>query len=88
MSQECMNLLLLLLLIVTELNLQIISIKLSIHWLSKKLNIEALNAYLQIHFSSDCSLNSKAEMNNRVTEIIKILQKIIEKFTLWAKSLN
>jgi len=46
------------------------------------MNTEALSAYLQIHLSSDRSLNSKAEMNERVTEIIRVLQKIIEKSTL------
>ncbi len=48
----------------------------------KKMNTEALSAYLQIHLLSDYSLNSKAEMNDRVTKIIRVLQKIIEKFTL------
>jgi len=43
---------------------------------------EALSAYLQIHLLSDHSLNSKAEMNDRVTEIIRVLQEIIEKSTL------
>jgi len=46
------------------------------------MNTEALSAYLQIHFSSNHSLNSKAEMNDKATEIIKILQEIIKKFTL------
>jgi hypothetical protein len=45
------------------------------------MNTEALSAYLRIHFLSDHSLNSRAEMNDRVTEIIKVLQEIIEKFT-------
>jgi len=45
------------------------------------MNTKALNVYLQIHFLSDHSLNSKAEMNDKVTEIIRILQEIIEKFT-------
>jgi len=48
----------------------------------KKMKTEALSAYLQIHLLSDHSLNSKAEMNNRVTEIIRVLQEIIEKSTL------
>ena len=74
--------------IITELNLQIISVQLSTCWLWKKMNTEALNAYLQIHLSSDHSLNSRAEINDRVTKIIKVLQKIIEKSTLWAKLLN
>ncbi len=74
--------------IVTELNLQTISVQSSTHQLWKKMNTEALSAYLQIHLLSDCSLNSKAEMNDRATKIIKVLQEIIEKFTLWAKSSN
>jgi len=45
------------------------------------MNTEALSAYLQIHLLSDHSLNSKAEMNDRATKIIKVLQEIIEKFT-------
>ncbi len=74
--------------IVTELNLQTISVQLSTRRLWKKMNTEALSAYLQIHLLSDCSLNSKAEMNDRTTKIIKVLQEIIEKSTLWAKSSN
>ncbi len=74
--------------IITELNLQTISVQLSIHWLWKKMNTEALSAYLQIHLSSDHFLNNRAEMNDRATEIIRVLQEIIEKFTLWAKSSN
>ncbi len=74
--------------IVTELNLQTISVQLSTCWLWKKMNTEALSAYLRIHLLSDHSLNSKAEMNDRATEIIRVLQEIIEKSTLWAKSLN
>ena len=76
------------LLIVTELNLQTISMQLLTRRLWKKIKTEALSAYLQIHLLSDHSLNSKAEINDRVTEIIRVLQKIIEKSTLWAKSLN
>jgi len=74
--------------IVTELNLQTILVQLSTCWLWKKMNTEALSAYLRIHLLSDHSLNSKAEMNDRATEIIRVLQEIIEKSTLWAKSLN
>jgi len=74
--------------IVTELNLQTISVQLLTHRLWKKLNTEALSAYLQIHLLSDHSLNSKADMNNRATKIIRVLQKIIEKSTLWTKSSN
>ena len=67
--------------IITELCLQTISVQLSTWWLWKKMNTEALSAYLWIHFSSDCSLNSKAEMNDRVIEIIRVLQETIEKST-------
>ena len=74
--------------IVTELNLQTISVQSSTRWLWKKINTEALSAYLQIHLSSDCSLNSKAEMNDRATKIIRVLQEIIEKSTFWAKLSN
>ncbi len=68
--------------IVTELNLQTISAQSSTCWLWKKMNTEALNSYLQIHLLSDHSLNSKAEMNDKVIKIIKVLQEIIKKFTL------
>ncbi len=67
--------------IVTELNLQTISMQFLTRRLWKKMNTEALNAYLQIHLSSNYSLNSRVEMNDRVTEIIKVLQEIIEKST-------
>jgi hypothetical protein len=40
------------------------------------MNTEALSAYLQIHLSSNHFLNSKAEINDRMTEIIKVLQEI------------
>ena len=74
--------------IITELCLQTILVQLSTQRLWKKMNTEALSAYLQIHLLSDYSLNSKAKMNDRVTEIIRVLQKIIEKSTFWAKSSN
>ncbi len=54
--------------IVTELNLQTISVQFSTCQLWKKMNTEALSAYLRIHLSSDHSLNSKAEMNDRATD--------------------
>ncbi len=54
--------------IVTELNLQTISVQFSTCRLWKKINTEALSAYLRIHLSSDHSLNSKAEMNDRATD--------------------
>ncbi len=74
--------------IVTDLDLKTISVQSSTRWLWKKMNTEALSAYLQIHFSSDYSLNSRAEMNDRATKIIRVLQEIIEKSTFWAKSSN
>ncbi len=44
--------------------------------------------YLYMHLSSNCSLNSKMMMNKRVCKVIKMLQKIIEKFILLTKSSN
>ncbi len=52
------------------------------------MNTEALNAYLQIHLSLKRSLNDKTMMNDRVCKIIRVLQKIIKKFTLLTKSSN
>ena len=52
------------------------------------MNTEALSAYLHMHFSSNHSLNSKIMMNERVCKVIKMLQEIIEKFTLLTKSLS
>ena len=52
------------------------------------MNTEALNAYLRIHLSLKRSLDNKTMMNCRVCKIIRVLQKIIEKFILWAKSSN
>ncbi len=76
------------LLIITELCLQTISVQFSTWWLWKKMNTEALSAYLQIHLSLNCSLDNKTMMNDRVCKIIRVLQKIIEKFTLLTKSSN
>ncbi len=76
------------LLIVTELCLQTISVQLLTWWLWKKMNTEALSAYLQIHLSLKRSLDDKTMMNDRVCKIIRVLQKIIEKSTLLTKSLN
>ncbi len=50
------------------------------------MNTEALSVYLCMHFSLNHSLNSKMMMNERVCKVIKMLQKIIEKFTLLTKS--
>ncbi len=52
------------------------------------MNTEALNAYLQIHLSLNCSLNDKIIMNDRMCKIIKVLQKIIKKFIYLIKSSN
>ncbi len=46
------------------------------------MNIEALSAYLRIHLSTTNSIDNKKKINDRVTEITRILQEIIEKFTL------
>ncbi len=76
------------LLIVTELCLQTISVQLSTWWLWKKINTEALSAYLRIHLSLKHSLDDKTMMNNKVCKIIRVLQKIIEKSTFLTKSSN
>ncbi len=74
--------------IITKLCLQTISVQLSIQWLWKKMNTEALSAYLQIHLSLNHSLDNKTMMNDRVCKIIKVLQKIIEKSIFLTKSSN
>ena len=74
------------LLIVTELCLQTTSVQFSTQQLWKKMNTEALSAYLHMHLSLNRSLNSKMMMNKRMCKVIKILQKIIEKFTFLTKS--
>ncbi len=74
--------------IITKLCLQTILVQLSTWWLWKKMNTEALSAYLQIHLPLKHSLDDKTMMNNRVCKIIKVLQKIIEKSTLLTKSSN
>ncbi len=74
--------------IITELCLQTISVQLLTWWLWKKMNTEALNAYLQIHLSLKRSLDDKTMMNVRVCKIIRVLQKIIEKSILLTKSSN
>ncbi len=76
------------LLIITELCLQTISVQLSTWWLWKKMNTEALSAYLQIYLSLNRSLDDKTMMNDRVCKIIRVLQKIIKKFTFLIKSSN
>ncbi len=74
--------------IVTELCLQTISVQFSTQRLWKKMNTEALSAYLQIHLSLKCSLDDKTMMNDRVCKIIRVLQKIIEKSIFLTKSSN
>ena len=68
--------------IITELCLQTISVQFLTWWLWKKMNTEALSVYLQIHLSLKHSLDNKTMMNDRVCKIIRVLQKIIEKFIL------
>ena len=74
--------------IITELCLQTISVQLSTWWLWKKMNTEALKAYLWIHLSLKHSLDDKTIMNDKVCKIIRVLQKIIEKFIFLTKSSN
>ncbi len=74
--------------IITELCLQTISVQLLTWWLWKKMNTEALSAYLQIHLSLKHSLDDKTMMNVRVCKIIRVLQKIIKKSILLTKSSN
>ncbi len=74
--------------IITELCLQTISVQLLTWWLWKKMNTEALSAYLQIHLSLKRFLDDKTMMNVRVCKIIRVLQKIIEKSTFLTKSSN
>ncbi len=76
------------LLIITELCLQTISVQFLTWWLWKKMNTEALSAYLQIHLSLKHSLDDKTMMNVKVCKIIRVLQKIIEKFIFLTKSSN
>ena len=74
--------------IITKLCLQTISVQFSTWWLWKKMNTKALKTYLQIHLSLKHSLNNKTIMNDRVCKIIRMLQKIIEKFIFLTKSSN
>ena len=74
--------------IITELCLQTISVQFLTWWLWKKMNTEALNAYLRIHLSLKRSLDDKTMMNDRVCKIIRVLSKIIKKSTLLTKLLN
>jgi hypothetical protein len=54
----------------------------------EKKNTESLNIHLKIHFTANCSLNDKAAIDDRVTKITYVLQKVIEKSTSWTKSSN
>jgi len=74
--------------IITKLCLQTISVQFSTQQLWKKMNTEALSAYLWIHLSLNCFLNDKIMMNDKVCKIIRVLQKIIEKFIFLTKSSN
>ncbi len=72
--------------IVTELCLQTTSVQSSTQWLWKKMNTEALSAYLCMHLSLNHSLNSKMMMNERMCKVIKMLSEIIEKSIFLTKS--
>ncbi len=67
--------------IVMKLCLHTSFMQLTTHWLWKKMNTEALNAHLRIHFFINHFLDDKTAIDDRVTEITHMLQKIIEKFT-------
>ncbi len=75
-------------LIVMKLCLRTSFTQFTTHWLWKKMNTEALNAHLRIHFPVDYFLNNKTAIDDRVTEITHMLQEVIKKFTSWAKLLN
>ncbi len=75
------------LLIVTKLCLRTFFVQLMTRWLWKKMNTEALNVHLKIHFLIDRSFNDKTVINDRVAEITHTLQKIIKKSISWAKLL-
>jgi len=74
--------------IVTKLCLCTSFVQLTTCQLWKKINTEALNAHLRIHLLINCFLDDKTAIDDRVAEITHVLQKVIEKFTSWAKSLN
>jgi len=52
------------------------------------MNTEALNAHLKIHLFVDRFLDDKTVIDDRVAKITHALQKVIEKSTSEAKSLN
>jgi len=72
----------------TELCLQTTSVQPSARRLWKKMNTEALSAHLRIHLPADRPLNDRAAVDDRVTEITRVLQEAIEEFTSWAKPSN
>ncbi len=59
--------------IIIELCLQTTSVQSLTQWLWKKINTEALSAYLHMHLSLNHSLNSKTMMNKRMCKVIKML---------------
>jgi len=73
--------------IVMKLCLRTFFMQFTTRWLWKKMNTEALNAHLRIHFLVDHFLDNKTTIDDRVAEITHVLQEIIEESTSWAKSL-
>ncbi len=67
--------------IVTKLCLCTFSVQFTTCRLWKKMNTEALNTHLKIHFPVDHFLNDKTVIDDRVTEITYALQKVIKKST-------
>jgi len=74
--------------IATELCLRTTSVQSTARRLWKKMDTEALNAYLRIHLTANRSLNDKAAIDDRVAEITRTLQEAIEESTPWAKPSN
>ena len=67
--------------IITKLCLCTSFVQLTTCWLWKKMNTEALNAHLRIHFLVDYSFDNKTIIDDRVTEITYVLQEVIKKST-------
>lgn len=67
--------------IITKISLRLIRVQLLFHHLQKKMNLNALNAYLRMHLSADYFLCSEIKINDRVIKITRTLQKIIKNFT-------
>jgi len=74
--------------IATELCLRTSFVQPSARCLWKKMDTEALSAHLRIHLPADRPLNDRAEVDDRVTEITRVLQEAIEESTPWAKPSN